>query len=146
MPEETVPGSRVRTTTKHGTLTADELASMLPGMSRLMDELAHRTWVLYYAAKGGNWDLARYMERESEKLLETMALARPKYREDLATFAGEHLTAIARAIDARDWAGFDAAFRAAVDASDVYHAKYRKGFLRFRLPERPPEWFDLGPQ
>jgi len=40
MPEDPVPGSRVRTTTKHGVLTVDEIASMLPGMSRLMDELA----------------------------------------------------------------------------------------------------------
>ncbi len=146
MPEDVIPGSRVRTTTKHGTLTADEIASMLPGMARLMDEMAHRYWVLYYAAKGGNWALAAYMERESAKLLETMALARPKYKKDLAAFAKANLEPIARAIEAEDWPAFDAAYRASIDASDVYHEKYKKGFIRFRLPERAPEWFDLGPQ
>ncbi len=146
MADAPIPGSRVQATTKHGTLTADEMASLLPGMARLMDELAHRTWVLYYAAKGGNWDLARYMEHESEKLLETMALARPKYREDIVAFTREPMASLARAIEAKDWSAFEAAFGSAVDASDVYHAKYRKGFIRFRLPERPPEWFDLGPQ
>ena len=145
MPEDTIPGSRVRTTTKHGDLTADEVASLLPGMAGLMDELAHRAWVLYYAAKGGNWELAAYMERKSEKLMETIALARPKYREDLDAFAREHMAPLARAIEARDWMAFDAAYRSAVEASDMYHAKYRKGFIRFRLPPRPPEWFDLGP-
>ncbi len=146
MPEDFVPGSRVRATTKHVTLTVDEIAEMQPGMARLMDELAHRYWVLYYAAKGGNWELARYMEREAEKLLETMALARPKYKNDLAAFTKERFELIARAIEAKDWDAFDAAYRAGIEASNVYHGKYNKAFIRFRLPDRPPEWFDLGPQ
>src|SRR5438876_267170 len=40
--DEAIPGSRVRATTKHGTLTVDELAAMQPGMARLMDELSRR--------------------------------------------------------------------------------------------------------
>lgn len=146
MDEAPIPGSRVRATTKHGTLTVDELAAMQPGMARLMDELSHRFWILYYAAKGGNWDLARYMEREGEKLLGTMALARPKYKADLAAFAEERLKPLESAIEARDFPAFDEAYRRAVSASDTYHAKYAKGFIRFRLPDRPPEWFDLGPR
>ena len=146
MPEEAIPGSRVKATTKHGALTVDELAEMQPGMARLMDELAHRFWVLYYAAKGGNWDLARYMEKESEKLLSTMGKVRPKYAEDLARFVREDLAPVLTAIESRDWEGFDASYRVAVDSSDTYHTKYNKGFLRFRLPDRPPEWFDLGPR
>lgn len=146
MAEEPIPGSRVRATTKHGTLTVDEIAAMQPGAARLMDELAHRFWVLYYAAKGGNWPLAGYMERESEKLLKTMAVARPKYASDLEDFSRDHLGALARAIQAKDFGAFDAAYRSAVEASDGYHAKYNKGFIGFRLPDHPPEWFDLGPR
>lgn len=146
MPEESIPGARVRATTKHGTLSVDDLAAIQPGMARLMDELSHRVWVLFYAAKGGNWELAAYMEHESEKLLEAMATIRPKYRDDLATFRVESLGPIASAVEAREWIAFEAAFRAAVAASDEYHAKYRKEFIRFRLPDRPPEWFDLGPR
>ena len=142
---ETVPGSRVRASTKHGPLTVDEIAEMQPGMSRLMDELSRRFWVLYYAAKAGNWELARYMERESEKLLLIMARVRPKYAADLDAFAKSHLARVAAAIAGRDWDAFEAAYRGAVDASDVYHEKYDKGFLRFRLPDHPPEWFDLEP-
>lgn len=146
MPEDLLSGSRVKATTKHGTLTVDEIAAMQPGMARLMDELAHRYWVLYYAAKGGNWELARYMERESEKLLRTMALARPKYKEDLEAFARERFEPIAHAIAAKDWDAFESAYRRGIEASDVYHEKYNKAFIRFRLPGHPPEWFDLGPQ
>ncbi len=143
MPDEVIPGSRVRATTNHGELTVDEIGEMQPGGARLMDEFAHRYWVLYYAAKGGNWDLARYMEREAEKVLAILGKIRPKYAADLATFLREDLAPMAAAIEARDWATFEAAYRRGIDASDVYHAKYNKAFLRFRLPDHPPEWFDL---
>lgn len=144
MSEDVVPGSRVRAATKHGPLTVDEIGEALPGGARLMDELARRYWVLYYAAKAGNWDLARYMERESEKLLGIMAKVRPKYAGDLDAFVREDLGPLARAIETKDWMAFDAAYRRGIDASDTYHAKYKKGFLRFRLPDHPPEWFDLN--
>lgn len=146
MDAEPIPGSRVRATTKHGTLTVDEIAAMQPGSARLMDELAHRFWVLYYAAQGGNWPLAAYMEKESEKLLKTMAMARPKYAADLEAFTVDSLGPLARAIESKDFGAFDDAYRSAVEASDGYHAKYNKGFIGFRLPDRPPEWFDLGPR
>jgi len=146
MPDETIPGSRVRATTKHGTLTADEIGEMQPGGARLMDELGRRYWALYYAAQAGNWELARYTERESEKLLVILAKVRPKYAADLDAFVKGDMAAVAAAIEARDWAAFDAAYRRGIDASDVYHAKYNKGFLRFRLPDHPPEWFDLAPR
>ena len=112
MPEDTIPGARVRATTKHGELSVDEIAEMQPGGARLMDELAHRYWVLYYAAKGGNWDLARYMERESEKLLAILGTARPKYAADLDVFVKENLGPLDAAIRARDWPAFEAAYRA----------------------------------
>ncbi len=146
MAEETIPGSRVRAATKHGELTVDQIGEMQPGGARLMDEVAHRFWVLYYAAKGGNWDLARYMERESEKALRILATVRPKYAADLDVFLRENLGPLAAAIEARDWTAFEVAFQGSIDASDVYHAKYNKGFLRFRLPDHPPEWFDLAPR
>ncbi len=146
MPEEAVPGSRVRGATKHGNLTVDEIAEIQPGAARLMDELAHRYWVLFYAAQGGNWELAAYMEKESEKLLRILAKVRPKYAADLEAFVQENLGPVAAAIAARDGKSFEAAYRRGIEASDVYHAKYNKGFVRFRLPDRPPEWFDLGPR
>lgn len=146
MPEDSIPGSRVKATTKHGTLTVDEIAEMQPGGARLMDEIAHRYWVMYYAAKGRNWDLARYMEKESEKLLAMMAKVRPKYAVDIELFLKEDFDPIAKAIEAKDWPAFEGAYRRATDASDTYHGKYSKGFIRFRLPDRPPEWFDLGPR
>ncbi|MGQ0798456.1 MAG: hypothetical protein ACT4OI_11455 [Methanobacteriota archaeon] len=146
MDEAPIPGSRVRASTKHGPLTVDDLAEMQPGMARLMDELSRRFWALYYAAKAGNWDLARYMDNESEKLLGIAAVARPKYAQDVVAFVRDRMAPIASAIESRDWPAFDTAYRDAVKASDVYHDKYNKGFIRFRLPDRPPDWLDLAPR
>ncbi len=146
MVEDSTPGARVIATTKHGPLSVDQIAEMQPGMARLMDELAHRYWVLYYAAQGGNWELARYMEQESEKLLATMGVARPKYAADLRAFVDASMKPIASAIEARDWSAFEAAYHRGIESSDTYHEKYNKGFILFRLPDRPPEWFDLGPR
>lgn len=146
MPEDAIPGSDVRATTKHGALTVDEIGDLLPGTSRLMDELGRRYWTLYYAAKAGNWALARYMEHESEKLLAILARVRPKYAVDLDAFTKDSLGPLAAAIETKDWTAFDAAFRRSVGSSDVYHAKYNKGFIRFRLPVEPPSWLELEPR
>ncbi len=145
MAAEEIPGSRVVATTKHARLTVDQIADQLPGMARLMDEVGRRYWTLYYAAKGGNWELAKHMEGELEKLLRNVSVLRPKYREDIAAFLAERLTPLTEAIDAQDFRAFDEAFRRGIEASDVYHAKYAKGFIRFRLPDRPPDMLDLGP-
>ena len=124
----------------------DESGEALPGAARLMDEVARRYWILFYAAKAGNWELARYMEKESEKLLRTMAKVRPKYAEDLEKFLRDSLGPVLRAVDAKDWNAFEVAYRRGIEASDVYHEKYNKGFLRFRLPDRSPEWLDFEPR
>jgi hypothetical protein len=145
MADDVVPGSRVVATTKHGRLSVDEIADLLPGMARIMEEVGRRYWTLYYAAKGGNWDLAVHEEQELEKLLVSAGRVRPKYREDLAAFATRQLRPLAEALEARDFVAFDAAYQKAIQASDVYHEKYAKGFIRFRLPTRPPEGLDLGP-
>src|SRR5437762_11876051 len=144
--DEAITGSRVRATTKHDTWAVDELAAMQPGMARLMDELSRRYWVLYYAAKAGNWELAGYMERESEKILHTASAPRPKYREDIAAFVRDRFGPAARAIEAKDWRAFDLAYHPGIEDWNTYQHKYNKNFIRFRLPDHPPEWFDLVPR
>ncbi len=139
-----VSGDRVVAKGHHGELTLDEIVDLLPGGAALMDLLGRRYWVMYYAAKGGNWDLARYEWRESVKILHAMAKTRPKYAADLAAFEREAFASIGRALDAADFPAFERAYREGIEASDAYHEKYSKGYIRFRLPDRPPEWLDVG--
>jgi hypothetical protein len=86
------------------------------------------------------------MDGKTEKIFETFRKVRPKYSQDVVAFIREDFVPIMRAIEARNWVALDVVYRSAVNFPDAYHAKFNKWFVRFRLPERPPEWFDPGPQ
>lgn len=140
-----IPGGRVVGKTRHGELTVDEIAELLPGLADLMDVLGRRMWTMAYAARGGNWDLARHEWRESVKLLHRMAKVRPRYGPDLAEFEREGLGPVGKALEAADLPAFEAGLRAAIASSDAFHEKWAKGYVRYRLPGRPPDLLDLGP-
>ncbi len=143
MAGEDAPGDRVVGKGHHGELSLDEIADLLPGGAALMDLLGRRYWVMFYAAKGGNWDLARYEWRESAKVLRAMAKTRPKYAVDLGDFERGAWASIGKALDASDFPAFERAYREGIEASDTYHGKYDKPYIRFRLPDHPPEGLDL---
>ncbi len=143
--EERIPGERVVGRTRHTELTVDQIADLQHGLADLMDVFGRRYWVMVYAARGGNWDLARYEWRESVKLLHQMATTRPKYAQDLAAFETVRFTPIGRALEAADLTAFEEAMRAGIEASDTYHGKWAKPYIRFRIPDRPPDLLDLRP-
>ena len=60
-------------------MAVDEIAMIQPGLGRLMPEIGHRTWKLYYAGKAENWPNALYQLKEAKKLFETGAFTRPKH-------------------------------------------------------------------
>ena len=126
-------------------LTLDQISEIQPGMSRIMDEYGRRFWAMYYAAKAGNWELARYMHKQLLGLGSVAAISRPKYAQAMREFEAEHMDAIGQALGARDWGAFDAAYRQAVTASDRYHAQFHYAFIRFQLPDHPPEWLKMEP-
>src|SRR5437879_10741944 len=64
--------------TKHCELSLDQLAEIQPGLGRLMPEVSERFWILYYAAKEGNWGLAQYQLNGVRNLLRIGAVTRPK--------------------------------------------------------------------
>ncbi len=145
MDGERIPGNRVVGRTKHGPITVDELAGVAPGMADLMETFARRYWTLYYAAKGVNWELARYEWLEGRKLLEASTTTRPKYAEDVRAFLAGPYAELGAALDQEAWSAVEGSYHAAVRESDRYHEKYAKPFIRFRLPSRPPDGLDLGP-
>jgi len=78
--------------------------------------------------------------------LKTAAVARPKYANDIEVFVRETFGSILKAIESKDWSAFEKAYRKGISESDRLHDKYNKSFLRFRLPDHPPEWFDIAPR
>lgn len=131
--------------TRHGEITFEELAEIQPGMARLMDELSRRWAYSYFAAKGGNWDLARHELKQVVGLLNIAAKLRPRYTDDIKEFISTQITPLNDATEKRNWKSFDESVSRAIDASNKYHEKYGFGFIRYILPRSPPEHLDLGP-
>ena len=131
--------------TKHGELTLDQIAGLMPGLGRIMRDISDRYTLTYYAAKGGNWDLARYALGGLRKLSRTGELTRPKMAEALRAFETEFLSPIASAIAARDWSAFDEAFTRATGEANRLHRELGYGYIEWVLPPQPPAHLTLGP-
>lgn len=131
--------------TRHTDLTLDQIADMQPGMARLMPEVSDRYWILYYAAQGGNWKLARHELSELRSTLRIAATTRPKYKAALETFTEDHLAAIGQAIESQDIAAFETAYRNGVEVTNEYHREFGHGEIVWQLPDEPPKHLKLTP-
>lgn len=131
--------------TRHGELTLDQIAAIQPGLGRLMREISERWWTLYYAARGGNWDLAAYCLRGMRSLQRIGATTRPKLAGALEAFDGGQLQPLADAIAARDWERFGVRFELATAEANRVHRSLGYGYIEWRLPSRPPEHLTLTP-
>jgi hypothetical protein len=138
MAEETKGRSR------HVELTIDQLVELQPGLGRLMPEVGRRYWVLFYAARGGNWALAVHQLRQIQHLFVVGATTRPKMAKHLQAFAQGTLAGLQQALDAHDWPAFDRLYREGVDSANRYHVAVQHPEIRWRLPTTPPEDLDLG--
>jgi len=132
--------------TKHGELTIDQIASVQPGLGRLMPEISERYWILYYAAKGGNWELAHYQLRNIRNLFNIGAQTRPKMASYLEAFDKGHLSAVERAIEVKDWTAFDKVYHDSITGLNNMHAATNHGYIVWKLPDEPPKHLDLGSQ
>jgi hypothetical protein len=129
--------------TKHGDLTIDEIAEQLPGMARLMVEVSDRYWLLYYAAKGGNWDLASHELSELRKTLRMAAVVRPKYRDSLAAYDSGYMAPLQDAIKSKDFAQFEAVYEAATNNANDLHRELGYEYIDWTLPAEPPKHLRL---
>ena len=129
--------------TKAGEISLDQMAEMMPGMARLMVEISDRWWILYYAAKGGNWILARHEFGELRKTMQMAGVIRPKYAESLTGYIAEKLKPVEGAMRAKDFAAFETAFREATDAANEMHVEFGYDCIEWRLPDAPPQHLRL---
>ena len=131
--------------TSHTEITLDQLGSLQPGLARLMAEVSDRYWILYYAAKAGNWKLAALQSSEVEKALRMGEITRPKYTSHLEAFIKGPLTAMNRAIEDRDWAAFEHGYNIGVTAANAYHRDWDHEEIVWQLPDEPPKHLRLTP-
>ena len=132
--------------TSHTEITLDQLGNMQPGLARLMAEISDRYWILYYAAKAGNWKLAALQSSEVEKALRIGNITRPRYTLHVEAFIKGPLTAINRAIEAKDWDAFERSYSSGVTAANAYHRQYNHEEIVWQLPDEPPKHLRLSPE
>ncbi len=123
--------------TKHGELTIDQIASMQPGLGRLMPEISERYWILYYAAKGGNWDLAAYQLKEAREIQEVGETTRPARAEALKSFEKNYLDPLDAAIKAKDFKKFNKAFKDGIQGCNTCHIGQGFPYIKYQLPNAP---------
>ncbi len=135
----------LRISTEENELTLREMSEALPDTSTIMARVGHAWWHVIYAARGGNWDLAAYYLRRIAKLENTLKVLRPKHRERLERFQATVLPAVVAAVDARDLAQLEGAYRAATDMANHLHAESGYPYIKWELPAEPPKGLRLEP-
>lgn len=131
---------------KHGELTLDQIAEIQPGLGRIMPEVGDAYHYAFYAAKGGNWGLARYYVRKVGSLFKLCATTRPKYAKQLDAFKAAILDPLEAHVAARDLGAFEATFMKGVDEANRAHVATGHPEIVWKLPPDAPKHLDLGPQ
>lgn len=126
-------------------LSPEHIAAGLPGTADLMVQVGTSWWRCAYAARGGNWPLAAFYARRVRSLQRRLAIIRPKYAERLATYESAMLAPVFAAIERQDRAAFDRGFATATDDANRQHVETGYGYIRWKLPDEPPQDLDLGP-
>ena len=132
--------------TRHADLTLDQIAELQPGLAELMPAVAERYWIAYYAARGGNWALARYQLRHLAMLLRRGAVTRPKHAVNLTEYERSSIGPLLDAIQVKDFAAFKDAYERATAVANDLHRELGHPDIIWHLPPQPPAQLDLSPQ
>jgi hypothetical protein len=127
-------------------MTIEDIATVQPGLARIMPEIGARTWKLFYAAKAGNWPMAKFQWKETRGLFELGAFMRPKHEEAINKYLEENWSTLEAPIKNEDFAAFEKAFHECVDMANAYHELKDKPWLRWKLPDQPPPDIDFTPR
>jgi hypothetical protein len=127
-------------------MSIEDMAAIQPGLARIMPEIGARTWKLYYAAKHENWPMAKFQYKEIVGLFETGAFMRPKHEAAINQYLAENWKPLEEPIASEDFAGFEKAFHAAIEAANAYHELKEKPYIYWKLPDTEPPDLDLRPR
>lgn len=137
--------SEIKVTTKDNELSLEEMSEALPDTATIMTRVGECWWHLFYAARGGNWDLADYYLRRVLKLENTLVTLRPKHAERMARFQKEAVPPVVAAMEARDLAALETAYAAATNMANELHGESGYPYIRWELPAEPPKGLVLDP-
>lgn len=113
------------------------LAEIQPGLGTVMIEYGGRYTNAYYAAKGGNWDLAAYQLKEAREIQEVGEATRPARAQALKAFEKSYFDPLEEAIKAKDFKKFDKTFKQGIQGCNGCHAGQGFPFIKYQLPKGP---------
>jgi hypothetical protein len=114
------------------------LGDLQPGLGTVMIEYGYRYTTAYYAAKAGNWGLAEYQLKEMREIQEVGETTRPARAGALKGFETAFLDPLGKAIEAKDFKKFQAAFSAATEGCNGCHVSQGFAFIKYELPKAAP--------
>jgi hypothetical protein len=121
------------------------LAGIQPGLGTVMIEYGDRFTNTYYAAKGGNWDLAAYQLKEALEIQEVGEATRPGRAPGLKGFEDAYVGKLEDAIKDKDFAAFETAFNNAVKGCNGCHASQGFPYIKYELPAAAPAPLSVKP-
>lgn len=121
------------------------LAEIQPGLGTVMIEYSTRYTNAYYAAKGGNWDLAGYMLKEAGEIQEVGETTRPERAEALKGFEKAYFGPLNEAIKAKDFKKFEVAFKNGIQGCNGCHAGQGFPYIKYQLPKAPASPLGMKP-
>ena len=132
--------------TGHREMSLEDVATIQPGLGRIMPEVGARTWKLYYAAKAGNWENAIWQWKETKGLFELAGFVRPKHEDALNEYMEKDWSKLEAPLKARDFAAFEKLFHEAIASANAWHDQKDKPFIKWKLPDFPPPDLDFTPR
>ena len=127
-------------------MTIEDMATIQPGLARIMPEIGARTWKLYYAAKAGNWPMAKFQYKEIIGLFELGAFMRPKHEDAINQYLAENWKPLEGPIDSKDFAGFEKAFHDADRHGQRVPRAQGEALHPLEAPRRAAARLDLTPR
>jgi hypothetical protein len=121
------------------------LAEIQPGLGTVMIEYSTRYTTAYYAAKGGNWELAAYQIKEAREIQEVGETTRPERAQALKGFEKSYLDPLDEAIKAKDFKKFDKAFKDGIQGCNTCHIGQGFPYIKYQLPKAPTSPVSMKP-
>jgi hypothetical protein len=103
-----------------------------------MMEYSTRFTNAYYAAKGGNFDLAEYMIKEMKEIQEVGEATRPSRVAMLKAFEKNSLDKLDAAAKAKNWSQYQSLTPQVITACNGCHSAVGMGYITYQLPASPP--------
>lgn len=108
----------------------DAIKAAIPKFAVPMREVGDRFQNMYFAAKGGNWALAAYMSKYMNGALNPAKLTKPEEYKTWQKFYEGKFAPVNKAIQAKDFNGFQAAYDKVIDDCNSCHKKMEYTFIK----------------